>query len=52
MKKYILQILIFFSLNDSFSQSISPLESSELCPNVDFVFTVTVPGINPNVILL
>lgn len=37
---------IFISVK---SQTISPIETAEFCPNLDITFSVTIPGSNPSV---
>ena len=49
MKKKILLLLVAASsFCTTFSQTISPVESTEFCPLVDMTFTVTLPRIADN----
>ncbi len=49
MKNTFITILMLFLLKTAQAQTISPLETAEFCPNTEIVFTVIVPGYNPNV---
>lgn len=50
MKKILSFILLVLVISKGQSQTISPAESTEFCPNADITFTVTVPGSSPFVI--
>lgn len=50
MKKIIiLSAIILLLCKISLAQSISPNENNEFCPNTEFIFSGTVPGINPTI---
>ena len=48
MKNIYLIIILFISNLASFSQTISPTENNEFCPNVEYLFTVTLPSGSSN----
>jgi hypothetical protein len=43
MNRLCLTVISFFILNFASSQSISPVQTDEYCPNVEYTFTVTIP---------
>ncbi len=47
-KKLILIIVSFIVTLSALAQSISPIETTEFCPNVNVTFTVTLPRISDN----
>lgn len=44
MKRFYLLLILLFTTNFIFSQTISPYVTGEFCPNTEITFTVTVPG--------
>lgn len=49
IKNYLLFIVCMACFVQAKSQSISPVETTEVCPDQEYTFTVTVPGTGPSV---
>jgi len=42
MKRLLIIVLFFTIFNSAFSQTISPVQTGEFCPNTEYTFTATI----------